>query len=170
MKNLNIFRVHWEVWLFEGEGSQKINIEGGLRKNGEGGGGLGEFANVKGGGAWQKKGWWCFSGEGGRRGVVNTLMHTLLVYPAYSCLRACSECSVFCLYDFVMYRKWGVFCRDCNQGTHKNRWMSKKLYNFEFIKKIWTKSWTFSKVKDCLYNKIDKRECAGWQEKVLMNF
>ena len=65
MKNLNIFGVHWEIWLFEGEGSQKTNIEGGLRKHGQGGAGLGEFANVKGGGrAWQEKGWWCFSGEG----------------------------------------------------------------------------------------------------------
>ena len=55
-----------------GGSSQKINIEGGLLKKG----GLGQFANLKGGGGLtRKRGGGAF--EGWMKGVVDTPMHTM---------------------------------------------------------------------------------------------
>ena len=77
-----------------GWGSRKTNIEGGLPKKGA---------------PWT----FCkFKGEDlARKRVViflrgfDTSMHTLPVYPAYSCLRDRGERSVLCLYGCVMYQK-----------------------------------------------------------------
>ena len=48
MKNFDIFGVPWKIWLLGGWGSQKTYIEGGFPKKG-GGGGLGQFADLRGG-------------------------------------------------------------------------------------------------------------------------
>ena len=55
---------------FSGGGSRKINIEGGLPKNG----GLGQFADLRGGGLGTKEGSGVFEGEG----VADTPMHTMI--------------------------------------------------------------------------------------------
>ena len=61
MENLNIFGFYWQIWLLGGRG-------GGVMKNQyRGGGGFGQFANLK--GTWQEKG-------GVLRGDWNPNAHT----------------------------------------------------------------------------------------------
>ena len=58
MKNFK--GVHWRIQLLGGGGSRKTNIDGGLPKRG----GLGQFANLMRGGAWQERGRGVFEREG----------------------------------------------------------------------------------------------------------
>ena len=45
MKNFNILGVHWKIWLLGGGGLEKPICRGALHKKG----GLGQFADLKGG-------------------------------------------------------------------------------------------------------------------------
>ena len=69
MKNFNFWGGSLKNPTFMGRGSRKTNIEGRLPKKG----GLGQFADLRGGGGLaRKRGWFFFKGGG-----VDTPMHTM---------------------------------------------------------------------------------------------
>ena len=71
MKNVNILGVHWKNWTFKGGGVTKNQYRSGVRLN-KGGGGLRQFANIR--GDLERKG----------AGGVDIPMHTMYIKPFFT--------------------------------------------------------------------------------------